>query len=150
MAQNPRLSVKERDRRYSLLRQQLRQRGIDCTIVSGSNLFYLGNGIPGELYGFLTTDEKPFTVIVNRRHLVDVPVQVLIDAQEWVGDFKPGNDAAPLIEKIKELGLEKGTVGLSGGISYRFTMQLQSALPAAKIVDVTDLFTDVRTLKSAE
>ena len=150
MALNPKLSITERDRRYGVLRRQLRQRAVDCTIVSGSNLFYLSNGIPGELYGLLTTDEKPFTVIVNRRHLVDVPVRVLVDAQDWVGDFRPGNDAAPLIEKVKELGLEKGTVGLSGGISYRFYTQLQSALPAAKIVDVTDIFTDVRTLKSAE
>ena len=47
------LSVRERDRRYSGIRERLRENGVDCAIVNGSNLFYLSNGIAGELYGLL-------------------------------------------------------------------------------------------------
>jgi hypothetical protein len=40
------LSLRERDRRYSSITERLREEGVDCAIVSGSNLFCLNNGIP--------------------------------------------------------------------------------------------------------
>ena len=144
------LSLKERDRRYALIRAGLKEKGVDCVIVNGSNLFYLTNGVPGELYGILTVDEVPPCVIVNRRHLVDISTQVLIEAQEWVSDFRPGTDGSAAVERIRELHLDKGTLAVAGGLSYRFYAQLQSALSSAKIVDVSDIFTNVRTVKSEE
>ena len=146
----PTLSVRERDRRYSSIRQRLREKGADCAVVAGSNLFYLSNGVKGELFGILPADDKPLTVIVNRRHLIDISPRVLLDAQDWVSDVKPGSDASAVVEKLKELHLEKGTIGLAGGIDYRFYSRLQSTLSGAKIVDVSDIFIDVRTIKSGE
>lgn len=154
MAQNlqatPKLSLGERDRRYSILREQLRKRGVDCAVVNGSNLFYLSNGVKGELFGILPTDDKPLAVVVNRRHLIDISPRVLLDSQEWVTDLKPGFDASAVVEKLKELQLDKATIGLAGGIDYRFYNRLHTALSGAKIVDVSDIFADVRTIKSAE
>lgn len=154
MAQNleaaPKLSLRERDRRYAILRQQLRERGVDCAVVNGSNLFYLSDGIAGELYGLLPASGGPLTVIVNRRHLIDISPRVLLDSQEWVTDVKPGFDATAVIEKLKELHLEKGTIGLAGGLDYRFYNRLQASLSAAKVVDVSDIFADLRTIKSEE
>ncbi|HET8563197.1 MAG TPA: M24 family metallopeptidase [Candidatus Binatia bacterium] len=144
------LSVKERDRRYVHIRERLREKGADCAVVAGSNLFYLSNGVKGELFGILPTDDKPLAVIVNRRHLIDISPRVLLDAQDWVTDLKPGSDASAVVEKVKELQLDKGTIGLAGGIDYRFYSRLQSTLSGAKIVDVSDVFSDVRTIKSEE
>ena len=149
-AKSPRLSLKERDRRYAAIRNQLREKGMDCAVVSGSNLFYLSNGIPGELHGLLPAGESPLSVIVNRRHLVDISPKVLLDAQEWVSDFRPGMDASALAERIKELGLEKGTIGITSGLDYRFYTRLQTSLASAKIVDASDIFADVRSIKSEE
>src|SRR5207302_5579487 len=65
-------------------------------------------------------------------------------------------DAAPLIERIKELRLENGTIGLAGmratydGTSHALYTALQSAFPNAKLVDISDIFKDVRTCKSDE
>ncbi len=146
----PKLSVKERDRRYAAIRERLREKGVDCAIVRGSNLFYLSNGVKGELFGILPADDKPLAVIVNRRHLIDISPRVLLDAQDWVTDLKPGFDASAVVEKLKELQLDKGTIGLAGGIDYRFYNRLQSVLSGAKIADVSDIFTDVRTIKSEE
>ena len=146
----PKLSVKERDRRYAAIRERLREKGVDCAIVRGSNLFYLSNGVKGELFGILPADDKPLAVIVNRRHLIDISPRVLLDAQDWVTDLKPGFDASAVVEKLKELQLDKGTIGLAGGIDYRFYNRLQSTLSGAKIADVSDIFTDVRTIKSEE
>jgi Xaa-Pro aminopeptidase len=144
------LSVRERDRRYSSIRERLRENGVDCAIVNGSNLFYLSNGIAGELYGLLPAGDVPLTVVVNRRHLIDISPSVLLDSQEWVSDVRPGSDAAAVVERIKELGLGQATIGLAGSLDYRFHNRLKTSLSAAKVVDVSDIFTDVRTIKSAE
>ena len=154
MAQNtngfPKLSVKERDRRYVAIRERLREKGADCAVVAGSNLFYLSNGVKGELFGILPADDKPLAVIVNRRHLIDISPRVLLDSQDWVADLKPGSDASAVVEKLKEMRLENGTIGLAGGIDHRFYNRLQTTLSSAKIVDVSDIFIDARTIKSAE
>src|SRR5581483_2117321 len=73
LSTGPRLSLAERDRRYAAIREQLRERGVDCLIVTGSDLFYLTNHLPGEQVGLLATDsDAPPTVQLNNRHLVDI------------------------------------------------------------------------------
>jgi Xaa-Pro aminopeptidase len=148
--QAPELSVKERDRRYAAIRKELREKKIDCAVVRGTNLFYLSNGVKGELFGILPADDRPLAVIVNRRHLIDISPRVLLDAQDWVTDLKPGFDASAVIDRIKELGYENATVGLAGGIDYKFYNRLQKTLPNAKIADVAEIFSEVRTIKSDE
>src|ERR1043165_794755 len=123
--QVPELSVKERDRRYAAIRTELREKKIDCAVVRGTNLFYLSNGVKGELFGILPADDRPLAVIVNRRHLIDISPRVLLDAQDWVTDLKPGFDASAVIDRIKELGYENATVGLAGR-SEEHTSELQS------------------------
>jgi Xaa-Pro dipeptidase len=150
-----RLSLQERDRRYAAIREQLRERGVDCLIVTGSNLFYLTNHLPGEQVGLLPTDpDVPPTVQLNGRHLVDIAPEVLLEAQDWIGDVR--NSANSMIERIEELGLGRGTIGLTGtraglgGLGHGFYTQLQSAFPDAKLVDVSDILANLRTIKSEE
>jgi len=152
----PKISLNERDRRYASVRERLKERGVDCAVVMGTNLFYLTNGVTGERFGVLPTGDEPISVTIQPRHLVDVSPQVLLDSQDWVKDVKAGVDAGATIERIKELHLENGTIGIAdsraalGGISHGFYAQLQSALPNAKLVDITDVFLDLRTIKSEE
>lgn len=147
----PALSVAERDRRHAAVRARLRERGVDCVVVTGSNLFYLSNGLPGERSGLLPTQELPMMVSLNGRHLVDLSAQVVIDAQDWIEDVRASNDAGPVLARIKELSLEKGAIGvIPGGLSHSFYVQLQTGVPEARLVDVTDIFADVRTTKSDE
>jgi len=151
----PRISLKERDRRYTAVRERLKERGVDCAVVEGTNLFYLTNGLPGEKFGMLPTRDEPFTAFLNNRHLVDVSPQVLIDAQDWISDIRPFPDASAIAVRLRELRLEQGTIGLagisgSGGFSHGFVSVLQKELPNAKLVDVLDIFLDLRTTKSAE
>jgi Xaa-Pro aminopeptidase len=144
-------SLGERDRRYRALRAELAARGVDAAIVTGTNLLYLSNGLPGEMFGLLATrSEEPFTGILTWRYLADIPVQIILDAQDWVSDVRSGRDATPLIDRIKELKLESGTIGIAGGMSHKAVAQIGAALPSLKIVDVSDIFDNVRTLKSEE
>lgn len=147
----PKLSVSERDRRYALIRAQLEERGVDCVVVSESNLTYLSNGLPGDRFGLLPTAEMPFYAFINGRHLVDVPAQILEDGQDWVKHIRASNGARPLVDLINELHLEKGKLGFAPhGMSQGFYAQLQSALPSAQFVDVSSVFNNVRTVKSDE
>lgn len=150
------LSIVERDRRYALLREHLRDRGVDCAIAASSNLFYLTNGVLGERHGLLPTEELPPTVAVHDRNLVDLPPEALGEMQGWVDDIRPGNDASPLGDRIRELHLERGVIGLTdstigyGGMSHGICTQLQAAYPSARFIDVSDVFANVRTLKSVD
>lgn len=150
----PKLSLQERDRRYSNLKECLNEKGLDCVVVSRANLFYLTNGIPGEMYGLFAKEEPMLTAFINRRHLHDVSAAEFVDAQEWVKDIRAGGSAQPLIGKIKELRLENNTIGVAdlgfGGLSHGFYRQLESAFPSTKIVDVSSVFADLRTVKSDE
>jgi len=147
----PTISLRERDRRYVAVRERLRERGVDGVVVSRTNLFYLTNGIPGERTGLLPTADLPIMVAINSRHLADIPASVVAESQDWVKDVRPGNDASPIIDRVKELRLEKGTIGIvESDIGQAFYAQLRSALPEASIVDIGDIFLDLRTIKSAE
>ena len=148
----PQVSVKERDRRYALIRQELRNSNVDCAIVTGTNLFYITNRIPGEMIGLLPTTEDLPTVVINFRQLADISVDVLLEMQEWIRDIRGGVDGSQIIARIKELKLEEGTLGLAGyaSINQAFYAQLQKAFPDAKFVDVSSIFTNARTIKSEE
>jgi Xaa-Pro aminopeptidase len=152
----PTISLRERDRRHAAIKAALKERGVDCAILTGTNLFYVTNGLPGERMGVFPASDEPHTVFLNPRHLVDLSAQVLIDAQEWVKDIRPGDDARPAVERIRELRLERGTIGTigargpSGGLSQGFMATLRKELPDANFEDVSDIFLNLRTIKSEE
>ena len=145
------LSTQERDRRYAAIRAQLAEHGIAGLIVTDSNLLYLSNGLPGEMFGFLPARETDgFTSVLTWRYLADISPQILLDAQDWVRDLRSGRDATPVADRIKELGLQDATIGYAGDLSHSAFAQIVKALPSLKMVDVSDILTNVRTLKSEE
>jgi Xaa-Pro dipeptidase len=147
----PTLTVDERDRRYARIREALREKGVDCAIATGTNLFYLTNGIPGQRAGLLPASDEPLTVALNGRHLADLPAEVVVSSQDWVTDVRPGNDAGPLLERIRELKLERGTIGFAdAGVPHNLYAQIAKSLPEATLTDVSDVFQNVRTIKSPE
>lgn len=148
----PSLSLAERDRRYAQIRNELSERNIDAVIVGGSHLLYLSNGLPGEMVGILPREEtESFTAILPWRFLVDIPKQVLLDAQDWVTDLRSGRaPPPPVIERLKELRVEAGTVGYAGPFSHQLHSALVRAMPGLVLVDASDILNNVRTIKSDE
>ncbi|MGH7088174.1 MAG: M24 family metallopeptidase [Stellaceae bacterium] len=145
------LSLGERDRRYQLIRKALRERGLDALIVAGSNLLYLSSGLPGEFLGLLPTEPaEAFESLINWRHLVDIPKEVMLDSQEWVKRVRSGRNAAPLADRIRELKLDNGTIGYAGALSHDAYSALMKAVPTMKLVDASDILVNIRTVKSAE
>jgi Xaa-Pro dipeptidase len=83
-------------------------------------------------------------------------------AQNWVEDVRDGRNrwSENAIERIKELELERGTIGISGLaglvrapegiIPYSTVKTIQDAFPQAKLMNVTEMMQEIRAVKSAE
>ena len=147
----PTLTVAERDRRHAEVRERLAERGVSCVIVTGSNLAYMSNRLPGGQFGVLATADLPFYGFINGRHLVDVPASTLEDAQDWVKHIRPATGAGALVDLISEWHLDSGTIGFSPtGVTQAVYAGLTAGLPGAEFVDVSDIFADLRAIKSDE
>jgi Xaa-Pro aminopeptidase len=83
-------------------------------------------------------------------------------AQNWVSDVRDGRNrwGQNTIERINELGLQKGTIGISGLaglfrapegiIPYSSIKAIQDAFPQAKLVNATEMMQEIRAVKSEE
>ncbi len=162
----PQLSIEERDRRYKIVRGEMAKRGIDCLLLPANT------GRWEQLQGdsrYLTTiggfATEVFTVFPREG---DVTAYIFNraawwkQAQKWVADVRDGRNrwGQNAIERISELGLQKGTIGISGLaglfrapegiIPYSSVKAIQDAFPQAKIVNVTEMMQEIRAVKSAE
>jgi Xaa-Pro dipeptidase len=162
----PQLSIQERDRRYKIVRAEMGKRGIDCLLLPANT------GRWEQLQGdsrYLTTiggfATEVFTVFP---HEGDVTAYIFNraawweKAQKWVTDVRDGRNrwGQNAIERINELGLQKGTIGISGLaglfrapegiIPYSSVKAIRDAFPQAKIVNATEMMQEIRAVKSAE
>jgi Xaa-Pro aminopeptidase len=162
----PQLSVQERDRRYKLVRAEMAQRGIDCLLLPANTgrweqlqgdsryLTTIG-GFATEVFTVFPREGEVTAYIFNRAAWWK-------QAQKWVADVRDGRNrwGQNAIERIGELGLQKGTIGISGLaglfrapegiIPYSSVKAIQDALPQAKIVNATEMMQEIRAVKSAE
>jgi len=162
----PQLSLQERDRRYKIVRAEMTQRGIDCLLLPANT------GRWEQLQGdsrYLTTiggfATEVFTVFPREG---DVTAYIFNRAawwkqvQKWVTDVRDGRNrwGQNAVERINELGLQKGTIGISGLaglfrapegiIPYSSVKAIQDAFPQAKIVNATEMMQEIRAVKSTE
>ncbi len=162
----PQLSIEERDRRYKIVRAEMAERGIDCLLLPANT------GRWEQLQGdsrYLTTiggfATEVFTVFPREG---DVTAYIFNraawwkQAQQWIVDVRDGRNrwGQNAIERISELGLQKGTIGISGLaglfrapegiIPYSSVKAIQDAFPQAKIVNATEMMQEIRAVKSAE
>ena len=162
----PQLSIQERDRRYKIVRAEMARRGIDCLLLPANTgrweqlqgdsryLTTIG-GFATEVFTVFPREGEVTAYIFNRAAWWK-------QAQKWVADVRDGRNrwGQNAIERISELGLQKGTIGISGLaglfrapegiIPYSSVKAIQDALPQAKIVNATEMMQDIRAVKSAE
>ena len=162
----PQLSLQERDRRYKIVRAEMAQRGIDCLLLPANTgrweqlqgdsryLTTIG-GFATEVFTVCPREGEVTAYIFNRAAWWK-------QAQQWVADVRDGRNrwGQNAIERINELGLQKGAIGISGLaglfrapegiIPYSSVKAIQDAFPQAKIVNVTEMMQEIRAVKSAE
>ena len=162
----PQLSLQERDRRYKIVRAEMAKRGIDCLLLPAntgrweqlqgdSRYVTTIGGFATEVFTVFPREGEVAAYIFNRAAWWK-------QAQQWVADVRDGRNrwGQNALERINELGLQKGTIGISGLaglfrapegiIPYSSVKAIQDAFPQAKIVNATEMMQDIRAVKSAE
>ena len=162
----PTFSLKERDRRWSLLRAEMKKANFDALIALpheghwdqfGCDTRYITQigGTQTEV-GCVLPLEADVTAVVRGEN----EIEWWGLAQDWVTDIRPSRRSygEPVIERLKEIRAERvGVVALSGmvrapeGVVPWGTFEkIRTALPNAKFENATDLMQEVRSIKSAE
>src|SRR5919106_642010 len=162
----PQLSLEERDRRYKIVREEMVRRGIDCLLLPANSgrweqlqadsryLTSIG-GFATEVFTVFPLEGEVTAYIFNRAAWWK-------QAQNWVQDVRDGRNrwGENAIERIKELKLEKETIGIAGLaglfrapegiIPYSSVKAIQDAFPQANLVNATEMMQEIRAIKSAE
>ena len=162
----PTFSLEERDRRWNLLRQEMRTADLHALISLpneghwdqfGADTRYMTQigGTQTEV-GAVLPLEGEVTAIVRGAN----EIEWWGLAQDWVKDIRPSRRSygEPVIERLKEIRAERvGVIGLAGlvrapeGIVPWGTFEkIRAALPTVKFENATDLMQQVRSVKSAE
>lgn len=162
----PRLSLAERDRRYKLIRRRMAAEKLDALILpanharwdqmmADSRYVTTIGGFGTETLTIFPREGEPTAYVFNRSDFWK-------KVQDWVTDVRDGRNywANNAIERLKELKLGKGRIGISGLealvrapdglVPYTMMTKLQAAFPAASFVDATGIIQEVRSVKSAE
>ena len=163
----PRLSLQERDRRWALIRERMREQNLDCLLLFG---------IP-TMWDFTTANARFVTHIggnaaynitifpLDNEPTVFIQMPTFTEywkrAQDWVKDIRArkGTWAESIASRLKELGLGNRTVGVDGlagpldqdgWTPYSVYDNLLRLLPEARFVNVMDMLEKIRTVKSNE
>jgi Xaa-Pro aminopeptidase len=162
----PQISIEERDRRYQIVREEMAKRNIDVLLLPANTgrweqlqgdsryLTTIG-GFATEVFTVFPREGEVTAFIFNRAAWWK-------QAQRWVTDVRDGRNrwGQNAIERINELGLQSGTIGISGLaglfrapegiIPYTSVKAIQDSFPQAKIVNATEMMQEIRAIKSAE
>ena len=162
----PTFSLKERDRRWSLLRAEMKKANFDALIALpheghwdqfGCDTRYITQigGTQTEV-GCVLPLEADVSAVVRG----DNEIEWWGLAQDWVTDIRPSRRSygEPVIERLKEIRAERvGVIALSGmvrapeGVVPWGTFEkIRNALPSVKFANATDVMQEVRAVKSAE
>ncbi|MSP41070.1 MAG: aminopeptidase P family protein [Deltaproteobacteria bacterium] len=164
----PRFSIAERDRRWAAVRALMRGKNLDVIVTpqnSGhsadyqANTRYLthcGSGEP-DLAAVLLLEGEVTAIATSAGPRWPT-------VQDWVTDVREArrNYGKVIVERLKELGVERGRIGITGlgevegtrtpegTIFYGTWKQIRESFPNAELVDATAVLDEVRYVKSDE
>jgi len=162
----PTFSLNERDRRWSLLRAEMKKANFDSLIALpheghwdqfGCDTRYITQigGTQTEVGCVLPLDADVTAVVRGENEIEWWGL-----AQDWVTDIRPSRRSygEPVIERLKEVRAERvGVIALSGmvrapeGVVPWGTFEkIRTALPNVKFDNATAVVQEVRAVKSAE
>jgi Xaa-Pro aminopeptidase len=161
------VSAQERDRRWACIRQKMSDYGVDCLLLNGNsgrwnemnaNMRYVtgyADPLSGTCYALFpaTGAGTLVTQMTGKRSLHTL---------SWFSDIRVGASvrlAEIVEERLTDLGLTRGTLGLAGicfrsresiGLPWNLLEEIKRRLPNLQIKDVTEIFFELRTVKSEE
>ncbi|MFQ5763149.1 MAG: M24 family metallopeptidase [Candidatus Bathyarchaeia archaeon] len=159
------LTLKERDRRWRAIREEMKKRQLGCLIVYGCvrgsmiaapNVRYVTGGDGYECHCVFPIDKDPVHLVWYRAAAEAARKMC------WVDDIRVAGGLLPsyaLANCVKDLGYGEGNIGIvgvydyfhpEGWIPYNTYTYLQKFLPKARFYDVATMMTDIRMVKSDE
>lgn len=148
------LTLKERDRRIKLVREQMMSRGLAALVVSGStsrkgHFQYLTNyNIPIDYcYMILPLSGEPALFVFTPNQARIAP------KRSWVPDARYSPDyGASIAGRLREIGAADKNVGVVGMevMSARTYQTILELLPSVTFVDAGEIIVEARTVKSEE
>lgn len=157
------LSPRERDRRWERTRTMMREQGVECLLVFGSDREqvdnYLTNDLPGSTVIF-PLEGAP--VAITRGHLVGTQIESALRGEAvWIDDFRFRPGPATIVNILKEKGCERGRIGVvgaeggshffpTGWTPYATWKAIREALPHAALKDVSWPFMTMTLVRSEE
>ena len=161
----PGLSEKERDRRWELVRNMMKAKGLECLVVFGLKS-------REQFDNYLTNDRTGSIVIFPLEgelvHLVWHPQWITSHIESarrgeesWVRDMRVGTNGSVVVKVLREKGYDKaniGVVGVSifgageveGYVPYNTWQTILNNLPDVKFCDVSTDFARIVLMKSNE
>ena len=165
----PRFSIAERDRRWKAVRALMAAQGIDVIVCPNNTghstdfqansryLTHVGGGGDADIAVVFPLEGDPTAIATSA-----APRWPTV--QDWTTDVREArrNYGKVAVQRLKELGVENGTIGITGlgevggtrtpegTISLGFWKQVREAFPKAKIVDASLILVEVRYVKSDE
>ena len=157
-------SDRERDRRWHMTRDFLKERELDALLVLGSaagdvSRYLLGNWLSGTV--IFPMKGEPILMAAALQQMLTITPETPKDERPWIKDVRTGARGAMIVAALKEKGLERshiGVIGLTsggahpeGGISYATWDRVLKRLPDCKFEDVgNDYDEKVMFVKSDE
>jgi len=159
----PRFSAPEYARRYVRVREGMAARGLDALVVYGdsqfqgsnhANIVWLANWTdPYSAYVLVPRQGEPTLFISNPLYRHTAVRASNLTQVEW-GGFNAGRTIG---ERLRDMGLGKGRIGLSGvrnviraSMPYEHGVALREVLPDATLEEGLDVMQEARLIKSAE
>src|SRR5437870_6137513 len=165
----PRFSLTERDRRWKAVRDLMREQRIDVIVTPQhtghsmdfqANTRYLthcGGGGDADIAAVFSLEAEVTAIATSA-----APRWPTV--QDWTKDVREArrNYGRVIVERLKELGVERGRIGITGlgevegtrtpegTILYGTWKQIRESFPHAELIDATSILTEVRYVKSQE
>jgi Xaa-Pro aminopeptidase len=163
--QPPTLSFTERDRRWARVRTLMRERKLDGLLVAGFRAREMYESYISDDYneGCVIFPLEGEPVVITWAHLRVMRARWSEQRGHklWVNDYRVATTGTQVAEVIAEKHLAEGRLGVVGlasqaptehygAIPANFWLQFTAALPKARIEDISEEFSHVMLVKSAE
>jgi Xaa-Pro aminopeptidase len=164
----PQLSLRERNRRWAAVWEEMGLHDLRCLLLIGNDRFY-GYASANVRYLTQVSGQRIGTAVIfplegipsvfaAAPHFHDKPFPMYKAYNNWIDETRAYTGLGPVVETLQEMGLEKANIGLVGfkgafrgsTISYQEYQYLVKELPHATFSDATPLLEKVRMIKSPE
>lgn len=160
----PRMSKRERDRRWAITRAQMALFGVEALLIWGNDR---SNGCASANFRYIThiAGHGGIAIFPLSGHPVvfagsthtSIPTSPFLYTQDWVDDIRPLTGVRTVVSVLREMGLANARLGLVGYgghgrdiITYQEYAELISGLPQVEFFNATGILEGARMRKSEE